>query len=279
MDRQAVFNTLAADVARGELAFPTSARVAMKLRQTLEDPECHIEAATRLIQAEPLLAARVVAMANSIAYNRSGREIADVRTAVARLGFCTVRSLAAALIARQLASIPTDPTLRQMASQLWEHTAHVASLAHVLARRITHVDAEAALFAGIVHEVAGFYLLSRASEFPGLLEGDRLEWNEGGAATVGTAILKLLEVPAAVQEGIQAYWDGFLSIPPESLGDTLLLAEHLSPVPSPLQTPPAPDAPPGLPANLDMVIGEETLSSILEESAAEVTSLTGALTF
>ena len=108
---------------------------------------------------------------------------------------------------------------------------------------------------------------------------NRLEWNEGGAATVGTAILKLLEVPAAVQEGIQAYWDGFLSIPPESLGDTLLLAEHLSPVPSPLQTPPAPDAPPSLPANLDMVIGEETLSSILEESAAEVASLTGALTF
>ncbi|GBG03610.1 hypothetical protein AZSI13_29370 [Azospira sp. I13] len=279
MDRQAVFNTLAADVARGELAFPTSARVAMKLRQTLEDPECHIEAATRLIQAEPLLAARVVAMANSIAYNRSGREIADVRTAVARLGFRTVRTLAAALIARQLAGIPTDQALRQWASQLWEHTAHVASLAHVLARRITHVDVETALFAGIVHEVAGFYLLSRAQEFPGLLEGDRVEWNEGGAATVGTAILKLLEVPAAVQEGIQAYWDGYLAIPPESLGDTLLLAEHLSPVPSPLQTPPSPDAPPGLPANLDMAIGEDTLSSILEESAAEVASLTGALTF
>jgi HD-like signal output (HDOD) protein len=66
-------------------------------------PDCHIEAAAKLVQVEPLLAARVVAMSNAAAFNRSGREITDVRSAVMRLGFRAVRSLAMALVTRQMA--------------------------------------------------------------------------------------------------------------------------------------------------------------------------------
>ncbi|MDO9093258.1 MAG: HDOD domain-containing protein, partial [Rubrivivax sp.] len=65
MDKRDAFKTMAAQVAQGELAFPTSAQVALKVRQALDDPECHIETAARLVQAEPLLSARVVAIANS----------------------------------------------------------------------------------------------------------------------------------------------------------------------------------------------------------------------
>ncbi|HET7775437.1 MAG TPA: HDOD domain-containing protein [Azospira sp.] len=278
MDKHEVFKALAADVAQGELAFPTSAQVAMKVRQALDDPECHIEAAAQLVQAEPLLAARVVAMANSVTYNRSGRDITDVRTSVARLGFRTVRSLAVALITRQLAGTPTEPALQKLAGQLWEHTAHVASLAHVIARRVTKVDPETAMFAGIVHEVGGFYLISRAKDYPGLLDGDFAEWLEGGEIEVGRAVLKLLEVPAPVQEAIDAYWDGYMAMPAESLGDTLLLAEYLAPVPSPLHRT-GQEQSQAQASSIDMAIGEETLSSILAESAEEVGSLTGALQF
>lgn len=278
MDKHEVFKALAADVAQGELAFPTSAQVAMKVRQALDDPECHIEAAAQLVQAEPLLAARVVAMANSVTYNRSGRDITDVRTSVARLGFRTVRSLAVALITRQLAGTPAEPALQKLAGQLWEHTAHVASLAHVIARRVTKVDPETAMFAGIVHEVGGFYLISRAKDHPGLLNGDFAEWLDGGEIEVGRAVLKLLEVPAPVQEAIDAYWDGYLAMPAESLGDTLLLAEYLAPVPSPLHHT-GQEQSQAQASSIDMAIGEETLSSILAEAADEVVSLSSALTF
>ena len=100
MDKIAAFKSIAAGVAKGELDFPTSARVALKVRQALDDPDCHIEAAAKLVQAEPLLSARVVAMANSVAFNRSGREITDVRSSVSRLGFRTLRSLATGLAAQ-----------------------------------------------------------------------------------------------------------------------------------------------------------------------------------
>ena len=279
MDKRDAFKAIAADVAKGELAFPTSAQIALRVRRALDDPECHIDAAARLVQAEPLLATRVVAIANSVVFNRSGREITDVRTAVARLGFRTVRALATALVTRQLAGAPAAESSQALAAQLWQHTAHVASLAHVIARRVTRQDPETALFVGIIHEVGGFYMLSRAEDFPGLLDGEPTEWIEGGEVDVGRAVLGVLSVPAPAMAAVEAYWDGFLAMPPVTLADTLLLAEELSPVASPLHRLGGREHGAGMTATIDMAIGAETLTSILEESAEEVASLTGALQF
>ena len=279
MDKLEIYRVITGDVAQGELAFPTSARVAMKVVQALDDPDCHTEAAAKLVQAEPLLSARVVAMANSVAFNRSGMEIADVKTAVMRLGFRNVRAVATALVTRQLAGTPASPEQRDLATQLWEHTAHVASLSHVMARRFTHVDPETALFAGIVHEVGGFYMLSRSKDYPELIDGDYDAWIEFGEALVGRAVLQVLGVPQTVMEAVQLYWDGYLAVPPVKLGDTLLLAEELAPVASPLHKLGGRGQGEGMTARIDMTLGKDTLSSILEESAEEVTSLTGALNY
>lgn len=272
---------MAAHMAHGELAFPTSAQVALRVRQALDDPDCHIEKAAHLVAAEPLLSARVVAAANSVAFNRSGRKVTNVRTAVARLGFRAVRALAMAVVTRQMADAKAPPHCRTLANHLWEHTAHVASLAHVIARRVTHQDPETALFAGIVHEVGGFYMLSRAKDYPGVLDGeDFTDWIEGGEAEVGRAVLGVLAVPEPVAEAIETYWDGFLAMPPGSLADTLLLAEELSLVPSPLHAlnnGGYKGRTEGMTARLELALGHETLSGILAESEEEVHSLTAAL--
>jgi hypothetical protein len=279
MDKHAVFKTLVTDVERGDLAFPTSARVAMQVQQALNDADCDMATAARLVQAEPLLAARVVSMANSVAFNRSGREVTEVKTAVTRLGFKTVRSLAAALVTRQMAGVAGSDAEQQLAARLWEHTTHVASLAHVLARRVTHVDPDTAMFAGIVHEVGGFYLLSRGNDFPGLLDGGFDEWMDSGEMEVGRAVLKMLLVPEPVQQAVDAYFEGLLEIPSATLGDTLMLAEQLAPVRSPLHRRECDEGITDVAASVEMVIGEETLSSILKESAEEVRSLIAALKF
>lgn len=278
MNRIEALKTITAEAASGELVFPTSIDVALKIQRALDDPECHMETAARLVVGEPLLAARVVAIANSVAYNRSGQNISDVRIAVSRIGLRTLRTLATALATRQMAGAPKDPEIRAVAARLWGHTAHVAALAHVIARRVTHLDPETAMFAGIVHEVGGFYLISRAAEFPGLLVGEPGEWAENAEAEIGRAILTRLAVTDTVMQAIEAQWEGFLALPPVTLGDTLLLANDLAPVASPLY-----DS--GTIRNgssaavIDSVVDEETLSSILAESAAEVESLTAALRF
>jgi HD-like signal output (HDOD) protein len=276
MNRLDALKSIADQAAKGQLVFPTNLNASLKIRQALDDPNCHMEAAAKLIQAEPLLAARTVAVANSAAYNRSGMEITNVRAATVRLGFGTLRSLAAALVVRQFSAQVADPKLKAKSRQLWEHSAHVAALANVIARRVTHLDPEAAMFAGIVHEVGGFYLLSRAHEFPGILDGDPDDWTEFGEAEIGRAVLKKLAVPETVMDAIEAMWDGFLALPPETMGDTLLLANDLAPVTSPLhQSPDA--ASTESTSKIDYEIGDGTLNDILQESAEEVESLYAAL--
>lgn len=280
MDRREIFGRITADIEKGAPVFPASAEVALQVQRALDDPDCSIDQAARLVKAEPLLAARVVAMANSAVYNRSGRESTDIKQAVSRVGFRTLRSLANAVIVRQMSNGPANPQYREMARQLWEHCAHVAALSHVLARRVSHLDAETALFAGILHEIGGFYLLSRAHEFPSLFEGEHNDlaaaWCGENEAMVGRAVLKVLGVPQSAQQVIEYYWQGYLALPPASLGDTLLLADELAPVASPLlRENDAVDHH----VSIDVVLGEETLKGILQESADEVDSLTAALKF
>ena len=276
MNRLEIFKSIAEQASRGELTSPTNVDATLKLQRALNDPDCHAEVAARLVQAEPLLAARTVAIANSVAYNRRGDEITNVRNAVQRVGFRTLNALAAAVIVRQLDSKITNPALRAKADQLWKHSAHVAALSQVIARRVANLDHETAMFAGIVHEVGGFYLLSRAEEFPGLLDGDPEEWVEHGEVQIGRCVLQKLNVPAAVMQAIEGLWAGMRALPPETLGDTLLLANDLSPVASPLHERPGATSLQSA-STIDFVIGEGTLNSILEESAEEVKTLTAAL--
>ncbi len=276
MDVQVALETIAADAARGDMVFPTHADVALRVRRQLDDPDCSAEQLSRLVAADPLLAARVVAIANSLAYNAGGRATSDVRSAVARLGFNTLRSLATAVVVRQMASLPPLPAYRALAARLWQHTAHVAALARVIARRVTRQDPEAAFFAGIVHEVGGFYLIARAAAFPGLLDSKLESWVGECEADVGRGVLQALEVPAAVRQAIETLWRGYLAMPAESLGDTLLLADQLSPVESPLAELSGMGRQ-GLAADIDQLVDGEELSVILADSADEVAALSGAL--
>jgi hypothetical protein len=304
MTRHDALKKIASEVADGQLHFASNTELALRIRKALDDPDCHMEAAAKLMQAEPILSAQVVAMANSVAYNPSGREITDVKTAVTRLGFSTLRNLVMALVTRQMAGAPGSPEQRRLTAQLWEHTTHVAALCRVIAKRVTHLDPETALFVGLVHEVGGFYLLSRSAEHPALLEFPSAEIDAATTETLlesanavdsedsedaedsddesiglegdlSLAVLRKLGVPDGVVNAVADYWAGFLAMPPRSLGDTLLLAEFLAPVPSPLRA--LGGAGPGGEVSIDMAIGDDTLVEILKESAAEVASISHAL--
>ena len=276
MDVRSALDSIATDAARGDIVFPTHSEIALRVQRLLDDPDCSIEALGKLIGAEPILATRVLAIANSTAYNPGGRTISEVKSAVSRLGFATLRALAAAVIVRQMKDISLAENHRALAAKLWEHTASVASLARVIARRVTRQNPDSAFLAGIIHEIGGFYLIARASAFPDLLTSDLEPWHDEGEATVGRAVLRALQVPAPILEAMETLWSGFLAMPPTSLGDTLLLADQLSPIESPIDAL-AGMSRKGMSVELELLIDNETLTGILAESAEEVASLCAAL--
>lgn len=261
-----------AEIGRGELTFPTHADVAFRVRLALDDPDLHLSQAAHLVEAEPLLATRAVAVANSIAFNRSGQKVSDVRSAVSRLGIRFIRTLATALVMRQMTSRLQSPACRSLSERLWEHSAHVAALANVLAKRLAHPLADSALFAGMVHEVGGFYLISRTDAYPDLLtEGGTLAL--AAELTIGPAVLKALAVPEDVVNAIEAHWqprpNGF---PPTNLSDLLAWANRLAPVSSPLQSPDVHALP-------DDPQATSLLAKILEQSSDEMAELASALRY
>ncbi len=273
---QTVLEQIAADAEHGDILFPTHCEIALRVQKLLDDPNCSTEALSRLVSAEPILSTRVLALSNATAYNPSGRRIEDLKTALTRIGFAALRAIAAAVIIRQMQAMPPLPAHRALAAQLWEHTAHVAALARVLARRVTHQNPDTAFYAGIVHECGIFYLIARAADYPELLESELEILHEDGEARIGRAVLAALEVPQSVQSACETLWSGYLAMPPHTLGDTLLLADEISPVESPL------DRLSGMSrgdmtAEIELLIDDETLTDILAESAGEVSELCAAL--
>lgn len=261
------FGYIAAQAVRGEITFPTSVNAVLRLQLALDDPDCHIDEAIRLVLAEPQLAARTVAVANTAAFGGSGgAPVTNVRSAVGRIGYRRLQALVASLVVRQFGNRIVDPGLRSKAEQLWEHTTHVAAIAHSLARRITGIDPDTALFAGIVHEVGAFYLLARADEFPGLLDDDPENWGALCEDVVSVEVMKKLSIPPLVAEAIGDMRGGWLNMPPSTLLDTLLLANQYAPVPSPLDGKRTALPPHGESA-VDFVFDEQTLSEMLAEAA------------
>jgi HD-like signal output (HDOD) protein len=179
-------------------------------------------------------------------------------------------------VVRAFGSKIVDPDLRAKAEQLWQHTIHVACLARIIAREITGVNPDTALFAAIVHEVGGFYLLSRADEFPGLLDPDPENWQTASEEIINREVLKKLGIPGEVAEAIESMRSGMLQIPPETLLDTLLLANHFAPVRSPLESPGKEDAP-HEDSVMDLFIDAEKRDRMLQEAEADASAMNAAL--
>ena len=139
MDKAEILNRIKMEAEHGELIFPTSVKKAIEVKRILDDPARDLDAAARLIKSDPLLSARVVAVANSTAFNRSRKTITNVPAAITLLGLFLVKSLILGVAVRQIAESATTAK-RELIAQLWKHSAYVGSIAQVIARRITKHD-------------------------------------------------------------------------------------------------------------------------------------------
>lgn len=269
---------LSAELESGDIVFPTSIDVSLRIRQALENPDINLNEVARLVGAEPVLSAKALRLANSVAYNRSGNEITDVRTAVNRVGTEPIRMLTMSLIVRQMVDARADERLRVMTHDLWQHTIHVSALSYVIARRLSRLNADAAMFAGVVHEIGQFYLLARASAFPALLQ--REEELSGlmfsFSRSVGRAVLESLKVPSQIIDAVDDPSITGAVVPPRSLADVLFLAESMAAFPNPFCSATAEhDA--AIAEAVTADIDNETLDAVVAESQEEIDSIIATL--
>ena len=155
--------SLAAELSRGQVDLPGFPEVVLRVRQVLADEHVSAERVARVIGAEPLLAARLLRVANSAALNSSGKSVSDLRSAISRVGLDVVRSTTIAFAVYQLRLAPSLHGLETPLETLWQRSVLVASHCYVLARRLTAINPDTAMLAGLLHGIGRLYILTRAS--------------------------------------------------------------------------------------------------------------------
>jgi HD-like signal output (HDOD) protein len=200
---------LAKDLTRRTVELPSFSEVAMRVQKALGEDNCSSEQIVRILGAEPLLAARVLTMANSAALNVRGAQIKDLRTAVVRVGFDTLRAAAISFAMEQLQRAKNYAGIAQQLNVHWQYSVVVASLSLVLARRTARVSADTAMLTGLVHGVGKLYILTHASRYPALFndpaayQGVQRDWH----ANVAKALLEGWIMPEEIVTAVHRYED------------------------------------------------------------------------
>jgi HD-like signal output (HDOD) protein len=200
---------LATELSQGQVELPSVPEIVVRLQQTMSDENVTNEVVVRVIGSEPMLAGRLLTMANSVALNTSGRKIADLPTAVARVGFNIVRSAALSFAVEQLRKASEYRHLESQLDALWKNSVQIATMCHVVARRFSSLNGDTALLAGLMHNVGRIYILTRASKYP-TLTADPLTFNSivrDWHANVAKALLENWKVADEIVDAVAGYED------------------------------------------------------------------------
>lgn len=223
-----------ADIARefsGEVVFPTYFDAVLRLRKVLNDPNQSIANIAHAVSAEPLISAKLLHLANSVAYNPEGKDIVDLKSAIVRLGLSVVHTAALAIVMTQLMRAKGMAEFADTTHALWEHSIQTSAAAHVLARESSRINKDEAMLAGLIHDLGAFYMLYRASQYeelrhrPDTIKYLIVQWHE----SIGVSLLNALGLPEEIVEATIDH-DHLRSQPStiRSLSDIIYVANMMS---------------------------------------------------
>lgn len=194
-----------ADIAKelsGEVVFPTYFDAVLRLRKALQDPEQNIASLSRVISTEPLISAKLLHLANSVAFNSNGNQVVDLKSAIIRLGLNVVHTTALSIVMTQLMRAKGMAEFAATTHSLWEHSIQTSAAAYVLAKETGRLNRDEAMLAGLVHDLGAFYMLYRATQYdelrhrPDTIKHLIIQWHE----SIGVSLLDALGLPVEIVE-------------------------------------------------------------------------------
>lgn len=186
----AFLSSLATELSGGTVDLPCFPEIVVRVRQALDNPKMKPEEAVTIVGAEPRLAAKLLHIANSAAFNPSGKPLADLRSAITRLGYQQVQSATMAFAIQQMKNAESLRGIAQPLSELWKQSIAVASIAQVVARR-TKVRPDEAFLTGLLHGIGRLYIMVRATRQASLTENEAfMDLVSGWHAGIGKAVIE-----------------------------------------------------------------------------------------
>ena len=182
---------LATEVSQGTVDLPCFPDVVIRIRNALADPNITPEKTVAIVGNEPRLAARLLQMANSAAFNPAGRPLTDLRSAMTRLGQQLVQSAAMAYAVQQMRSSASLRSIAKPLTELWRDCISVASVSLAVASR-TKVSPDEAFLTGLLYGIGRLYIMVRAVGYSAKFgsEQDFVELVADWHAAIGKAVLE-----------------------------------------------------------------------------------------
>jgi HD-like signal output (HDOD) protein len=140
----------------GEL--PPSPIVATKLLELLRKPDLSIKELANAVSLDPVIAARLLRMANSAFYEQQ-KQVSSVDRAIIVVGEDVLKNLAMEYSLRN-----AHKTYGVLERRLWEMSIGCAVACRMIADRLTEVDKNEAYLAGLQHHIGKVMMVNRDKE-------------------------------------------------------------------------------------------------------------------
>lgn len=162
---------LMSDLKTNRLELPTLPQVAIKINKTVKDRNSSAKDVAQIVATDPALSARLIQVSNSSLLS-GHHKIDNVRTAVTRMGSNMVRNLVTSFLVKQLFRT-RHKSLHTRMTTVWNHSAHVAAICHVLAREYSYLKADEVMLAGLIHDIGKLPILAKAVSVPSIAHNEK----------------------------------------------------------------------------------------------------------
>jgi len=135
---------------------PPFPAIVTQILATIENPDANLNLLVAYIQRDPILAARVLSLANSASKNRQHQVISDIPQAISMIGMGRVREMA---IFSSIAGFAKGIDSQTLPMAFWEHSIAVGICCEELAHYCGMANlSETALITGLLHDVGQLWL-------------------------------------------------------------------------------------------------------------------------
>jgi len=149
---------------------PSLPSIALRVRKMISDEDSSADDITKIIITDPVIAAKIVKVANSAMYQRM-KKVKDCKTAVISLGTKVTSQLVTAFALKEIFKSPSKLIQKYMTS-FWEHSITIATISSILAKITPGFKSEQALLAGLVHDIGNVAILNKALEYPDIITSE-----------------------------------------------------------------------------------------------------------
>ena len=196
---------LAKELNTDRIELPGFPDIVARIQRALADEKTSSKDVVKLVASEPALAARLLQLANSAAFNKSGREVSDLKAAINALGYNIVRSHAISFAMRQMEQQEWLKPIRPVLADIWKTSNGVAALSFAVARQVPGVQPDESMATGLFHLIGKLYLFARARQ-ESINPGEIADWENAlneWHMTIARTILDHWKIPARVAEAVE----------------------------------------------------------------------------